>query len=94
MQKHQNQAPRKITLKRLHDLVNLLYKELLHLQNCLFVSQIEQNRTLAKSFEALNHCCDNHNQQTQASNEEILDKANTYFTYSAKNYCSFNLLNK
>ena len=46
---------------------------LLHLQNCLFVSQIEQNQTLAKSIVAIKHCGDNHNYQTRASTKRILD---------------------
>ena len=36
------------------DLKILKFKDLLHLQNCLFVLQIEQNETLAKSFVTLN----------------------------------------
>ena len=35
--------------------------KLLHLQNCLFVSQTEQNQTIAKYFATLaKHCVDNH----------------------------------
>ena len=49
IQNLQNRALRKITFKKLHDPVNpfyedlkiLKFKDLLHLQNCLFVSQIE-----------------------------------------------------
>ena len=72
IQNLQNRALRKITFKKFHDPVNPLYKDLkilkfkdlLHLQNCLFVLQIEQNQTLAKSFVTLKHCGDNHNYQT------------------------------
>ena len=54
IQKLQNQALRKITFKKPHDSVNPFYKglkifkfkHLLHLQNCQFVSQIEQNKHL------------------------------------------------
>ena len=89
IQKLQNRALRKITFKKLHDPVNpfyedlkiLKFKDLLHLQNCLFVSQIEENQTLGKSFATLKHCGDNHNYQTRASTKRILDtplyKANT-----------------
>ena len=72
IQNLQNRALRKITFKKLHDPVNpfyedlkiLKFKDLLHLQNCLFVSQIEENQTLGKSFATLKHCGDNHNYQT------------------------------
>ena len=96
MQKLQNQALVKISFKKLHDPVNPLYKylkilkfeDLLHLQNCLFVSQIEQNQTLAKSFVTLKHCIHNHNYQMRASTKKILDiplyKTNTYGSHSAK----------
>ena len=99
IQNLQNQALRKITFKKFHDPVNPLYKDLkilkfkdlLHLQNCLFVLQIEQNQTLAKSFVTLKHCGDNHNYQTRASTKRILDtplyKTNTYGTHSAKYHC-------
>ena len=67
MQNLQNRALRKITFKKSHDPVNPLYKNLkilkfkdLHLQ-ILFVLQIEQNQTLAKSFVTLKHCGNNHN---------------------------------
>ena len=95
IQNLQNQALRKITFKKFHDPVNLLYKDLkilkfkdlIHLQNCLFVLQIEQNQTLAKSFVTLKHCGDNHNYQTRASTKRILDnplyKTSTYGTHSA-----------
>ena len=54
IQNLQNRALRKITFKKFHDPVNPLYKDLkilefkglLHLQNYLFVLQIEQNQTL------------------------------------------------
>ena len=74
IQNLQNQALRKITFKKFHDPVNPLYKDLkilkfkdlLHLQNCLFVLQIEQNQTFAKSFVTLKPCGDNHNYQMRA----------------------------
>ena len=58
IQNLQTWALRKITFKKFHDPVNPLYKDLkilkfkdlLHLQTCLFVLQIEQNQTPAKSF--------------------------------------------
>ena len=98
IQKLQNRALRKITFKKLHDPVNpfyedlkiLKFKDLLHLENCLFVSQIEENQTPGKSFATLKHCGDNHSYQTRATTEIILDtplyKANTWVfcTHSAK----------
>ena len=89
-----NQVLKKITVKEFHhpadplyqDLKILKFKDLLHLQNCLFVLQIEQNQTLVKSFVTL--CGDNHNYQMPASTKRVLDtplyKTNTYGTYSAK----------
>ena len=99
IQKLHNRALRKIRFKKLHDPVNALYKDLkilkfkdlLYLQHCLFVSQIEQNQTLAKSSVTLKHCGDNHNYQTGASTKKVLDtplyKTNTYGTHSTKYNC-------
>ena len=99
IQNLQNRALRKITFKKLHDPVKPLYKDLkilkfkdlIQLQNCLFVSQTEQNQTPAESFVTLKHCGDNHNYQTRASTKRILDtplyKTNTYGTHSAKYHC-------
>ena len=90
IQNFQNRTLRKITFKKLHDPANpffkdlkiLKFKDLLYLQNCLFVSQIQQNKALAKSFVTLKHCGDNHNYQTRASTKRILDtplyKTNTW----------------
>ena len=55
------------------DINVLKFKDLLHLQNCLFVLQIEQNQTLAKSFVTLKHRGDNHNYQMRASTKIILN---------------------
>ena len=79
MQKLQNQALRKIAFKKLHDPVKpfykdlkiLKFKDLFNLQNCLFVSQIQQNQTLTKSFVTHKHGGDNHNYQTRASTKRI-----------------------
>ena len=99
IQKLQNRTLRKITFEKPHDPVNPLYKDLkilkfedfLHLQNCLFVTKIEQNQRRAKYFVSLKHCGDNHNYQTRAFTKRILDtplyKSNTYGSYSAEHYC-------
>ena len=63
----QKRALKKNIFKKLHDSVYPLYKNLRilifknphHLQNCLFVSQIEPNLKLAKSFVTFKHCGDN-----------------------------------
>ena len=79
----------KLPSRKLRDPVNPFYedlkllkvKDLLHLQNCLFVSQIKENQTLGKSFATLKDC-DNHKYQTRASTKRILDtpllKTNTW----------------
>ena len=79
----QNRTLRKLPSGNLHDPFNPFYehlkifkfKDLLHLQNCLFVSQIEENQTLGKAFSTLKDCGDNHNYQTRASTKRILDTA-------------------
>ena len=67
----QNRAS-KITYKKHHDSANLNYKEfyvfklkdLIYLQNCFFVLQIEQNKELAASFPELKYCGKSHNYMT------------------------------
>ena len=69
IQKLQNRALRKILFKKQQDSIRQYYKELqilkfpdlLYLQNCLFISQIETNKKLANSFADLKHCGDSHN---------------------------------
>ena len=102
IQNFQNRTLRKITFKKLHDPANpffkdlkiLKFKDLLYLQNCLFVSQIQQNKTLAKSFVTLKHCNDNHNYQTRASAKKIWPLLSIreilWYLYSSSNislYC-------
>ena len=62
-QKLQNRALRKILFKKQQDSVSHFYKELkilkfsdlLYLQNCLFISQIETNKKVASFFVELKH---------------------------------------
>ena len=80
----------KLPSRKLRDPVNPFYedlkllkvKDLLHLQNCLFVSQIKENQTLGKFFATLKDSGNNHNYQTRASTKRILDtrlyKTNTW----------------
>ena len=64
IQKLQNRALRKILFKKQQDSIRQYYKELqilkfpdlLYLQNCLFMSQIETTQKLANSFADLKHC--------------------------------------
>ena len=101
IQNLQNRALRKITFKKFHDPINPLYKDLkilkfkdlLHLQDCLLVLEIEKNQALAKSFVTLKHCGDKNNCQIWASTKRIhssytpLYKTNTYGNHSAKYHC-------
>ena len=67
----QNRARRKINFKKRHDSANPIYKELnilkfkdlIYLQNSLFMFQIENNKQAA-SFSRLKYCCEDHNYTT------------------------------
>ena len=99
IQQLQNKAVRKISFKKRFDPVEPLYKELnilkfrdmVHLQNCLFMSQIEQNQKLAETFPALKHCGDNHKYNTRSAAKKLIDipllNTDTYGTQSAKYNC-------
>ena len=67
---------------KLHDLIKL--------QNCPFICQIEQDEQLAKPFPALKHGGDNHNYQPR-STKRLLDtpllNTDTYGTESTKYKC-------
>ena len=77
----QDRALRKISFKKLHDSTAKLYKnlkvlkfcEIVHLQNCLFMNQIEQNEKFAKSFSELKYCGYNHNYQTRSVTRKLLN---------------------
>ena len=63
IQKLQNRTLRKILFKKQQDSIRQYYKELeilkfsnlLYLQSCLFMSQIETSQKVAKSFADLKH---------------------------------------
>ena len=88
----------KMTLKKRHDCINCVYKEckilklpdILNLQNCLFMYQIEHKPKLSASFPAL-HAKDNHNYNTISATHNLLDipltKTNMYGKNSIKNHC-------
>ena len=71
---------RKILFKK-SKIINQVYKELkilkfpdlLYLQNCLFMCQIEANQRLTTSFVDLRHCSDNHSYLTKSKAKGLLD---------------------
>ena len=77
----QNRAIRKICFKKPTEAVSgdfkkfgiLKFHDLIKLQNCLFICQLEQDEQLAKTFPALKHCGDNHNYQTKFTSKRLLD---------------------
>ena len=95
----QNRAIRKICFKKRNEPVSedfkkigiLKFHDLMKLQNCLFICQLEQDEQLAKSFPALKHCGDNHNYQTRSTTKRLLDtpllNTGTYGTQSTKYNC-------
>ena len=97
-QKLQNRALRKINFKKRIDRISCVYKEykilkfpnILNLQNCLFMYQIQHRPKLSASFPAL-HAKDKHNYSTRSATHSLLDipltKTNRYGKNSVKNYC-------
>ena len=95
----QNPAIRKICFKKRNEPVRedfkkigiLKFHDLIKLQNCLFICQLEQNNQLAKSFLALKHCGDNHSYQTRSTTKRLLDtpllNTDTYGMQSTKYNC-------
>ena len=67
------------------------FLDFLYLQNCLFMSQIETNQTLANSFVDLRHCRENRNYLTKSKVERLLDipfvNTQIYGTQSVKYNC-------
>ena len=65
----QNRAIRKICFKKPNEAVSgdfkkfgiLKFHDLIKLQNCIFICQLEQDEQLAKNFATLKHCGDSHN---------------------------------
>ena len=95
----QNRTIRKICFKKRNEPVSedfkkieiLKFHDLIKLQNCLFICQLEQDEQLAKSFPALKHCGNNHNYQTSSTTKRLLDNplhnTDTYGTQSTKYNC-------
>ena len=79
-QKLRNRTLRKVTFKKRHDPISCVYKEskilkfadILNLQNCLFMYQIQHNPKLSASFPAI-HAKDKHNYNTRSATRNILD---------------------
>ena len=77
----QNHAIRKICFKKRNEAVSgdfkkfgiLKFHDLIKLQNCIFICQLEQDEQLAKTFPTLKHCGDNHNYQTRSTIKRLLD---------------------
>ena len=69
----------------------LKFLDLLYLQNCLFMSQIEATQNLANSFSDLKHCGDSQNYQTKSKKKRVLDipllNTQIYGTQSIKYDC-------
>ena len=67
------------------------FPNLLHLQNCRFMSQIETNQSLANSIVDLRHCGDNYKYLTKSKVKGLLDisfvNTQIYGTQSAKYNC-------
>ena len=96
IQKLQNRSLRKNCYKTQQDSIRQYYKELLifrfpdllYLQNCFFMSQIETNQKLPNSFADLKHCSDSHNYQTKSKTKGLLDiplfNTQVYSTQSIK----------
>ena len=91
-QKLQNRAHRKITFKKRHDHISCVLKfpDILNLQNCLFMYEIQHRPKLSASFPAL-HAKDKHNYNTRSATHYLLDipltKTNMYGKISTKNHC-------
>ena len=95
----QNRAIRKISFKKPNEAVSgdfkkfgiLKFHDLIKLQNCIFICQLEQDEQLAKTFPALKHCGDNHNYQTRSTTKRLYDtplfNTDTYGTQSTKYNC-------
>ena len=95
----QNGALRKISFKKFYDPTVQLYKDvkllkfcdIIHLRNCLFMIQSDQNEKLAESFPELQYCGYKHNYQTRSMTKKLINipylKAGAYGAQSAKYHC-------
>ena len=95
MQKLQNRALRKIFIKKFHHSIKhthkmLKFANILKVQNCLFMFQVEQNNALATFFPAL-QSKDKLNYQTTSAIQNLIDvtlaRTNKYGNDSVKYQC-------
>ena len=96
--KLQNRALRKITFQKRPNGLSCVYKEweilkfpnILNVQNCLFMYQIQHSHKLSASFPTL-YAKDKHNYNTRSATHNLLDipliKTNIYGKNSIKNLC-------
>ena len=92
----QNKARREITFNKLHDSIHAIYNELsilkfqdlIYLQNCIFMLQIEQNENLDVPFPGLKYCGEHQIYNTRSKTQKLFDilnnKLEIYGTHSAK----------
>ena len=97
-QELQNRALRKITFKKRHDRISCVYKEckilkfpdILNLQNCLFMYQIQHSPKFSASFPTL-YAKDKHNYDNRSAKYNLLDipltKTSMCGKISMKNHC-------
>ena len=95
----QNRALKKITFKKRYDSANSIYKEfhilkfknLIYLQNRLFMLQIKQNKQIAASFLGLKYCGKRDNYMTRSAAKKLLhipaNRTDRYGKQSAKYNC-------
>ena len=94
----QNHALRKITIKKCHDPISCVYKvckilkfpDILNLQNCFCMYQIQHIPKLSASFPTL-HAKNKHNYSNRLGTQNLLDipltKLNMYGKNPIKNHC-------
>lgn len=80
----QNKARREITFNKLHDSTHAIYNELsilkfqdlIYLQNCIFMLQIEQNENLDVPFPGLKYCGEHQIYNTRSKTQKLFDILN------------------
>ena len=97
----QSRALRKITFKKHHDSANPIYeefnilkfiKDLIYLQICLFMLQIEINKQLAASISRLKYSSENHNYTTPFLTWKLLDIPSNRIDKYGKQSARFNCI--
>ena len=89
------QSTKKIAFKNQYESADPLYKnlkiikfqDLLRLNNCLFMCQLEQNKKLASTFPGLVYTKEKHNYNTRSARKNLLDiPLCQTFTYGMQSY--------